>query len=95
MLYKSCDLIVISLTLRNIMNKSIEVHFLNEKGVSFVDIALKLGLNISEVAKLWAQAEDAKGKSKLKPKVVFRKRMTTSKLHHDKLSSKMQSLFAL
>lgn len=77
------------------MNKSVEVHFLYESGMSFVDIAHKTNCTISEVGKLWAQAEIAKDKSKLKPKVVFRKRMTTSKLHHPELLKKMQMLFAL
>lgn len=58
----------------------VKVHFLHESGMNFIEIARKIGESAKDVAKAWAEVENAKTKFKAKEKVVYRKRLINKKV---------------
>ncbi|AWD92021.1 hypothetical protein KNT86_gp094 [Enterobacteria phage vB_EcoM_IME341] len=58
----------------------IKVHFLHESGMNFIDIAKKIGGTARDMAKAWAEVENAKAKFKAREKVVYRKRLNNKKV---------------
>lgn len=66
---------------------------LKESGVSFKDIAKQIGgMSAQDVSHAVADVLIARAKSKKKVKVVYRKRITTSQGHLQKLVSHMKEL---
>lgn len=66
---------------------------LKESGVSFKDIARQIGgLSAQDVSDAVADVLVARVKSKQRVKVVYRKRITTSQGHLQKLVSHMKEL---
>lgn len=78
------------------MKNEVKVYTMIETlGMSFPEVAEALGgLTIKEVGLLWAKGENARSRHLAKPKVVFRKRLTTSTKHRKKLVNKMKALKA-
>lgn len=76
------------------MKTEIEVHFLHESGMSFMDIGKKLGITAVAAAKLWVKADIARENAKNKERVVYRKRLTVigKKKRQIKLVEKMRTL---
>ena len=58
----------------------VKVHFLNESGMTFIEIAKVLGGTAKEMAKAWVDVEQAKAKFKAKEKIVYRKRLNNKKV---------------
>ncbi|BBC78245.1 Hypothetical protein KNT65_gp248 [Escherichia phage EcS1] len=68
------------------MNIAVQIYtMIEDLKMTFGDVAEKLGISAREAAKHWAEGEKLKIKFKSREKVVYRKRMTTSTLHHKKL----------
>lgn len=57
------------------MKPEVVIYTLHESGVTFMDIAKRLGMSAAECAALWVKADIAKDKFKSREKVVYRKRL--------------------
>lgn len=76
------------------MRSEIEVHFMHESGMSFIEIGKKLDITAVAAAKLWVKADIARENAKNKERVVYRKRLTVTgkKKRQTKLIEKMRTL---
>lgn len=76
------------------MRTEIQVHFMHESGMSFMDIGKKLNISAAEAAKLWVKTDIAHENAKNKERVVYRKRLTVTgkKIRQTKLVEKMRTL---
>lgn len=74
------------------MKTEVKVYTLHEKGLNFIEIAKLLGMTAQEASRMWVKADIVKTAFKEREKVVYRKRLSTSKSNHKKLVMKMRTL---